>query len=305
MLTVARRFAASTALAENIAHALGRASRSGSWWRCLCPIHGGNALALKDGDRGGVIVHCHAGCQRFEIYAELRRLGLLDGGRPIGANGSIGANGTIGTGPEDRARRIAEALAPWNDARPASGTVVERYWRSRGLLGQIPPTIRLCGMFHRESGERRPAMLSLVEHVEHGRVAVLATYLAIDGSLKASITPNRKFFGPVGGGAVRLGSIRDGDWLVIGEGIESTASAMQLWNIPSGWAALSAGGIRNLVLPPEAQQIVLAADHDENRVGQEAAIDAAWLWRQEGRTVRIVLPPKPDTDFNDVIRGDF
>ena len=73
--------------AETIARALGEASRSGGWWRCRCPVHqsSGPTLALRDGPRG-LIAHCHAGCSRDDVLAELRRLGLLDGdgqpGRP-------------------------------------------------------------------------------------------------------------------------------------------------------------------------------------------------------------------------------
>jgi phage/plasmid primase-like uncharacterized protein len=146
-------------------------------------------------------------------------------------------------------------------------------------------------------------MVSLVEHVEHGPVAVHCTYLAIDGCCKATINPNKKCFGPVGGAAVRLGPERAAQWLVIGEGIESTASAMQLWGLSSGWAALSESGLRNLMLPPEAQLIVIACDNDENGVGQAAARDAAWFWTEEGRTVRVKVPPRRDTDFNDILNG--
>ncbi|MGH7089298.1 MAG: toprim domain-containing protein [Stellaceae bacterium] len=70
--------------AATIAAALGRAQRSGSWWRCLCPVHGSRTgrsatLALRDGP-DGLIVHCHADCTRDKILAELHRLGLISGG---------------------------------------------------------------------------------------------------------------------------------------------------------------------------------------------------------------------------------
>lgn len=67
--------------ASEIAHALGAASRSGAWWRCVCPVHGSRTgrsatLALRDGDRG-LVAHCHAGCDARDILAELKRHGLL------------------------------------------------------------------------------------------------------------------------------------------------------------------------------------------------------------------------------------
>jgi hypothetical protein len=40
--------------AAEVAARLGRAYRSGDWWRCRCPVYGsaGATLALKDGDWG-------------------------------------------------------------------------------------------------------------------------------------------------------------------------------------------------------------------------------------------------------------
>jgi putative DNA primase/helicase len=72
-----------------------------------------------------------------------------------------------------------------------------------------------------------------------------------------------------------------------------------------GWATLSASGIEALVLPPLpiAATVIIAADHDLNGIGQGAAHKAARRWLAEGRRVRIPLPPEPDTDWNDVLRG--
>jgi DNA primase len=67
------------------------------------------------------------------------------------------------------------------------------------------------------------------------------------------------------------------------------------------WAALSASGIRNLILPPEAIDVVICADHDGT--GEGAARNAAQRWLTEGRRVRIAIPPAQDTDFNDVLRN--
>jgi putative DNA primase/helicase len=294
--------------AEVIARSLGAAARSGEWWRCRCPVHQsrGPSLALRDGD-SRLLVKCWAGCGARDVLTELERLGLLDDNCPAPVSVE-----DIERQRErdlaDRRRRIANALDLFfNESRPAAGTLVERYLNSRGIYIPIPSAVRASSgwLWHRESGERRPAMLCLVEHAEQGPVAVHCTYLAIDGSCKATIDPNKKFFGPVKGGAVRLGQPQPNEWFVVGEGIESTASAMQLWGLPTGWAALSESGLRNLVLPPETQQIVIACDNDENGTGQAAARDAAWLWAEEGRTVRVMVPPQPDTDFNDVLNGGY
>jgi putative DNA primase/helicase len=295
--------------AAEIASALGGAHPSGAWWRCRCPIHAsrGPSLALRDGDRG-LVVHCHAGCSRAQILAELGRRGLIEDcveARSI-PDPEAGA-GRREAEAADRQRGIAEALDIWNESHPAEATPqLPRYLASRGYCGPIPPTIRLHGMHgsygRHPSGERRPQMVGLVEHVDYGPVGVSRTFLAIDGSQKATLDPVRLFRGPVTGGAVRLGTIFPDDWLIVAEGLETTLSVIQATGLP-GWAALSAGGIARLILPPEARRVLIAADNDANGVGAMAAHDAARRWLGEGRRAKIVVPPEVGCDFNDVLAG--
>jgi putative DNA primase/helicase len=203
--------------------------------------------------------------------------------------------------PAERQRRIAQAREIWNATVPGDGNLLETYLWSRLLMTAPPPALRLHRSFrHRESGERRPAMIARVDHVEHGFVAVHATYLAIDGSQKATLDPVRKSFGPIGGGAVRLGQARADQWLAVGEGIETTLAVMIATELP-GWAALSAGGIERLHLPPEARQVLICADNDADGRGEAAARNAAERWLSEGREVRLALPPETGSNFNDVL----
>jgi phage/plasmid primase-like uncharacterized protein len=108
----------------------------------------------------------------------------------------------------------------------------------------------------------------------------------------------RETCGPMKGAAVRLAQPRDGE-ILIGEGIESTLSAMQLFCLP-GWAALCANGIEALELPSDVRKIIIAADNDESGAGQRATLRAHDRWVAEGRSVRILLPPNVG-DFNDVL----
>ena len=59
--------------------------------------------------------------------------------------------------------------------------------------------------------------------------------------------------------------------------------------------------VERLVLPPHATSVFIAADHDANGIGECAARNAADRWLAEGRRVRIVLPPVPGSDWNDVL----
>jgi hypothetical protein len=87
---------------------------------------------------------------------------------------------------------------------------------------------------------------------------------------------------------------------VIGEGIETSASAGLLLGLPA-WAAVSAGNLATgLVLPTSVRRIIIASDHDP--AGQEAARAAWQRWRAEGHAVRIAVPDEPRQDFNDLLR---
>jgi phage/plasmid primase-like uncharacterized protein len=132
-------------------------------------------------------------------------------------------------------------------------------------------------------------------------VAVHCTYLLPDGSGKADIEKPKAIFGPAAGSAVPFGTARAGQWLAVGEGVETTLSVATACAMPA-WAALSAGAIKNLVLPSEVSHVVICADHDASSTGQRAAHSAAQRFLIEGRRVRIAMPPKSGTDFNDLLR---
>jgi putative DNA primase/helicase len=284
--------------AAEIAQRLGGAMPAGEWWRCRCPAHNsrGSSLALRD-TVTGIAVKCFAGCHHWSIIKELARRGLLRSPDPQ-------TEQAIAAEKAEEKRRIANARDLWNESYPADTTTqIDAYFCTRGIDLPPPPTLRVHGMlYHSQSDEKRPAMAARVDHVQRGHTGTHLTFLAIDGSCKAAIEPNRKMFGVVLGGAVRLAAVQPDNWLTIGEGIESTLSAMQLTGLP-GWAALSAIGIETLVLPAEARKVLIAADNDENGRGAQAAQAAAERWAKEGRQVRISMPPIVGHDFNDVLIG--
>jgi hypothetical protein len=298
--------------AEAVARALDAHAycSSSGWWNTRCPICGGDGKLGVKLDERGLGIHCHRGCVRSDIIAGLQRRGLLD------EDGDVDADQR----PEDpeqahrrrieqeakRRARIVKAKDIWLSSVSAYATrQISNYLGGRGITIATPDTIRLHGMhgpygFHHPSGERRPSMVALIEHVEHGIVGVSQTFLTITGSSKASFKKPRLFTGVVKGGAIRLGAEPPDSELVVGEGIESALSYMQMTGL-NGSAALSATGVRGLVLPPEVRRVVIACDHDEDGVGWEAALAAARRWTCEGRQVRIAMPPDIGTDWNDVL----
>jgi len=290
---------------EQIASALGLYQAGAARWHGKCPCCGyRTGFTVAERRSGLPLFYCNAGgCGQAELIAALRRRGLWpDHDHKEAHSGDdpdeLARRREAKT--RERSRKIELAADMWQEAYCASG-LIETYFRLRDILLPVPPVIRMLGMHgaygRHPTGARRPQMIARVEHAEHGPVAVHRTFLAIDGSGKASLDPVRMSHGPVGGAAVRLAPASS--VLAIAEGIETALSYMQATSTPT-WAALSARGMRALVLPENVLEVVIAADADP--VGIMAAQAAARRWISEGRLVSIVRPPL-GRDFNDLARA--
>jgi len=290
---------------EQIARAIGLYQAGAARWHGTCPCCGyRTGFTVAERRSGLPLFYCNAGgCGQAELIAALRRRGLWpDHDHKEAHSGDdpdeLARRREAKT--RERSRKIELAADMWQEAYCASG-LIETYFRLRDILLPVPPVIRMLGMHgaygRHPTGARRPQMIARVEHAEHGPVAVHRTFLAIDGSGKASLDPVRMSHGPVGGAAVRLAPASS--VLAIAEGIETALSYMQATSMPT-WAALSARGMRALVLPENVLEVVIAADADP--VGIMAAQAAARRWISEGRLVSIVRPPL-GRDFNDLARA--
>jgi putative DNA primase/helicase len=199
----------------------------------------------------------------------------------------------------ERARIIWSGASPVTPNDPAG-----IYLARRGLERMIDSlALRYRDDTPHPAGGRYPALAALVQNAAGQPVGVHRTYLAADGT-KARLEPPKASLGPIWGGAIRLAPA--GPEIVIGEGVETSASAGVLLGLPA-WAAISAGNMATgLVLPPEVLRVVVAADDDGvnaqgRNPGIEAAEAAAARWQAEGRAVRIVKPMTPGEDFNDLL----
>jgi putative DNA primase/helicase len=279
--------------AAALAESLGGVSVGDGRYRAPCPACGRRNLQIRDGETR-LLLCCWNGCRFEEITAAL---GI---GRPTPPEVSRSVRSVTGA--------IAAARAIYDRAEPAAGTPAESYLRSRGIKLPLPPSLRFHPSAPHRSGWYYPSLVAAVQNEENDEnelVGVHLTYLQEDGTGKHAFPDpamQRECRGPIGGGAVRLAAyqFRTGEPLLVGEGVESTLSAMQIFGV-AGWAALSTAGLRALQLPPEIDNIAIAVDHDVNGAGQAAAAAALTRWRAEGRTVRCLVPPHPGDDFNDVL----
>jgi putative DNA primase/helicase len=284
--------------AETIAKALG-GRKAGGGYAAPCPGHEDRtpSLSIRDADDGNVLVRCHAGCEQRHVIATLRARGLwaLTGSRAFSRPVSSPARER--EQDQDDARRSKAALAIWQSAMPAAGTLAGTYLASRGLH-LLPPTLRFHSRLKHPSGGIWPTMVALVTRGSDGTpLAIHRTFLARDGSGKAQVDPSKMMLGPCRGGAVRFAM--PCDVLMVGEGIETCLAATLATGYPS-WAALSTSGLKTLNLPSNVRDVLVLADGDDP--GEAAARDCARRWKREGRHVRIARPRR-GLDFNDMLVG--
>ena len=176
---------------------------------------------------------------------------------------------------------------------------------ARGIPGLVASAVlRFRSACWHPEGGGAPALVALVQNVVGSPIAVHRTYLSRDGSAKANLDPPKASLGPTWGGAIRLDPLAAE--MVIGEGIESAASAGCMLELPA-WAAISAGNLaRGLVLPPQVRSVVIAVDADPPTARARGRVPMPRRrprdrWRVEGRHVRIAVPDEIGRDFNDLL----
>lgn len=271
----------------------------GRYGLCYCPAHTNTktpSLSLSGDDGGRLLAHCHAGCSFTDILDALKGLGLVDGTCSY-APPTAGEMAHIRQVQEDHAaKQEARALACWRETKTIAGTLAETYLRSRGIVCDLPCTLRFHPSCWHPTGERLPALVALVEGAP--RAAIHRTYLQKDGNGKTAVEPAKAMLGMVAGGTVRL-SAGSGK-LIVCEGIETGLSLLSglLRGPGTVWAALSTGGMKRALLPVTPDRLSVATDGDAP--GREAGKVLATKAALAGWAVSM-LPAPDGRDWNDVL----
>ena len=192
----------------------------------------------------------------------------------------------------DYKKRIKEILA---SCREDDGQIYA-YFKSRGLE---PPQGAMLGNYWLNK-ERCDCIV--LKAAKGTKLAGLhCTYIKDGKKLE------RKMYGvdegSFNGSAIRLTLIGESDTLVIGEGVETTLSAMKMTGLP-GWAAINAALLEQIELPPQIRTIEIFGDNDSSFTGQASAYSLAKRLKSKGLNVGVSIPAKTDTDWNDVLISD-
>ncbi len=268
---------------------------AGGNYRAACPACGNRtdnpSLSVKVSQFGTLLYRCFRDCTSQAIEAAIK------------ARQAGGIKNTVAA-PARRAlskdAMFAYAARIWTEAKPAAGTVVETYLRSRGIRLSIPPTLRFHPSLKHPNGKSYPAMIGAVMNADGHLIGVHRTFLTPDGK-KAPVEPVKMSLGGVSGGAVRLvarGAPFVPAKLAVGEGLETGLSIAQMNRGLSVWAALSTSGMCNLIVPGGVREIIICADGDD--AGDKAARYLKKRLEYERRAVRIARAPR-GKDFNDLL----
>lgn len=268
----------------------------GQYGMACCPAHEDRSpsLSIADGDSGKLLLTCFAGCSFDAIRSELMRHGLWNRSGFVQVGDVLQRGRVAKLSSEKDNSEVARSL--WERAAPITHSPAEAYLRGRGITCELPLSLRYLRDCKHPNGSA-PALLAKLSGASG--FAIHRTYLAPDGAGKSAFSPNKMMLGSVKGGAVHLSP--PSDRLVVAEGIETALSLMcGLIDGPAAvWAALSAGNMEALILPPSLGSLIIAADGDEP--GRRAAARLAERARMMGWEVSLMAAPE-GRDWNDVLR---
>jgi putative DNA primase/helicase len=283
-----------------IIHGLEGSEYSG---QCRCPAHDDHnpSLTVKAGHSGNVVVKCHAGCSQERVIAELRRRGFKLSAKERDYEYRRATRERQQIERQREAEFDEKRLRAWGILRRATAPLdlVQRYLNGR-KIARIPPCAQALNAKQcRELFDYPyPAMVVPIINPKIGIQGVQVTFLAKDGSRRIK----RRTYGNLKGGYVVVGRPDKTKPLLVGEGVESVASACQITGLP-GIAALSSTNLPTII-PPPAPELITVGDND--KAGREGAQQAAEVWTQSGRVVRTAMPGDPEekADWNNVLDED-
>lgn len=286
--------------------------KAGNEYVGLCPYHSEKSPSFRVNDSKGLF-HCFGCGASGDIFKYLMDIEGLPFREAFAALADAANLPTVDPKQRqqqaraetaDRAAAILSAQAQWHDARTVRGTPAELYLRSRGIIGDMPPTIRFARVAawkNPKTGADGPALPALIAACQNraGKiVGVQRIFLTKEGT-KANMANPKLSLGQVRGCALRLGPIAP--HIILCEGPEDGLTLRQKHPRASVWVSLGTGAMPHIELPEAIRRVTIAGDN--NAPGRLAVETASAAFIEQGRKVDAIYPPRQFTDWNDELMG--
>lgn len=212
-----------------------------------------------------------------------------------------------------------------------SNNAAGKYLINRGLAADYWPTHNVLRFaktldYWHSNDDAKPIKLgvwpALIAHIQKpdGSLAGIhriylsqAGYKADIAAINGEVPPCKKLqsahTGSIRGAACRLFPIGEDGRLALSEGIETAIAVHRMTGL-AVWACISAGGLKNVVLPDNVREVLIYGDNDlpdeKNRnAGKESAYLLAAKLLAIGKAVKVLLPPVAGMDWLDVLNSDL
>ena len=258
------------------------------------------SVRLAPSNPDGFIVLSHAGDPVAECKDHVReRLGLAPWRPRRGGSARPKIRHHIPEPPaEQHVKHLSYARSIWDAAKPAKGTLVERYLVETRRL-ELPETdaIRFYPRLRVTHTDRfAPAMVCKMTDISTNEFMGIHRTFLTETAQKISKT----ILGRKHGSAIKIDNDHSvGEGLAIAEGVETTIAARYLYR--PAWSVIDAGGMRHFPVLPAIEHLEIFADHDAKGAGEAAARHCLERWENAGVEVAIAMPPTAGSDIADFI----
>jgi putative DNA primase/helicase len=271
-----------------------------------CPLCGGKDRARCHNDfeeTGGIFCNqCDGGADGFSVLMWANSWTFWESLQAVKSYLGLD-NGVM---PESRPQIRTVTPKDWTAVQKKleriwkeSGSGVSRlreYFEYRGLLITPPNTLSIHPSieywYDGKSYGKFPCIVARI--IKNNELAgIHRTFLDIDSPGKAPVPKpklSKKCMDSMTGGCIRLFEFNQEKPLVLCEGIETALAVHELTGYPV-WACVSSTMMEKVQLPSNVKSVIVAADKDKSGTGEESAKRLAQRLVDEGREVKISIPP--------------
>ena len=290
-----------------------------------CPICGGTKPFRcddKDGRGSWICTHCGAGdgfslLQKVHNWSFPQALEFVAGVIGLSSFGSSLDKLTLKPPakmkttptytPDDPNPTAVDQMNRIRARATTDDGTIDKYLVLRGLNtgAVLPKFIRLAYQFEPDSKKTYPCMICPIRTVNGCVVGYHRTFLDKKTGGKAQIDNPKRFTSALFAGAYHGCSVWLGipdSKLIICEGIETGLAIQQMSSERAVWCSLTTSLMKSVILPDYVHVVEVWSDNDSNQTGQEAAQLLHDRLKADGRLVKIVTPPEPNTDWLDVLQ---